>query len=217
MRLFNHTKTNSDLLKKVILEAAKSIGIAPKTRYVPVKVIITSSWRVKGIAYKGREVTLAFMNGRNRRNRDYCTEAYTMIKANGFMVLSLPLLRHYGDALELAEIIFAVAAHEWRHIRDCQQGCRFDSHKVLYWDRCQEIRAKRSEKLAGINLHKSVNAQEAVLNLAINLEEVTKEVKRKYEEKWARRRKKQEDAWKKTPHGIKTVSILHEIMKERQG
>ena len=90
------------------------------------------------------------------------------------LALRFPVLDS-RDALKLAERIFSVVAHEWRHIRDDQRGLRFDSHDIPYWYRCQEIRARRSQKLAGKNLHKMERAQEAVLNLAINIEEVVDE------------------------------------------
>lgn len=185
MKLYNHTKLDSEICERVILEASKAIGAVPRTKHIPIKVVTCKGWSIKGTAYKGQKVSLAFMTRRQGRRINY-DECRQMIEADGIMVLRIPIFK--GRAfLQTAEDVFAIVAHEWRHIRDYQKGLKFDSHSVLYYNRCQEKRARRSEKLAEQNLHKMKEAQEAVLDLAINLEGLAEEREKKG---WDNRKRK---------------------------
>lgn len=91
----------------------------------------------------------------------------------GCLFLKIPVNRFwFKDVLVFAEKIFALVAHEWKHIADLQKEKEFGSYRRRWKNRPHERRAIVAENKAMRAKDKRMDIQDAIIDLAINIERV---------------------------------------------
>ena len=117
MQLFNKTKCPNSILKPLLAIAAESIGV--KTAGVVVKVT-----QGHGNAISGRAMDwcIVYLDHLQRKRRKKFVWNRAAIRVKGYIELVLPKPRRlelYSLTYEgLAHKFYAVAQHEWAHIKD---------------------------------------------------------------------------------------------------
>lgn len=175
MKLYNRTKLDDDLLEKVLYDAAKKTKIGVRAGNVVVKVTSSSSY-LSGCVWSASGVSKQWLEGRKS------SWSGVFIKTDGaYMVLRIPVFgRCQTEEVVLVESLFRTAAHEWKHVADYQKGKLFAHHKLgrsrrINWaDRPQEKRAMAAATRAGKIMGERSDIQEALLELAINIERLRK-------------------------------------------
>ena len=179
MILYNHTKIPDDILTKVLYLAAKAVG-SIRTQKVVIKVT-TSSQYCSGRCHK---LGLMYYHGflRGSWDYDYSNSEYNkksdrkLIPTDGgYMFLQIPVTTkwsRYSDPLDLAERIFALAAHEWQHIKDYQKKVKFGNYERNWKNRPHERRAITAAKRADRVKDKRTDIQDAILNLGFAIENI---------------------------------------------
>ena len=85
----------------------------------------------------------------------------------------------FRDPLSLAESIFKLAAHEWRHIKDMQKNKEFGEYNRNWKNRPHEKRAEKSKQIAASKIEKVSDYQDAIITLGIEIERLwAKHIKR---------------------------------------
>lgn len=180
MKLYNKTRIPDDVIAPALLEA----GRAAHARTTNVVVIVNPgrTWhsRVHGMAHRSSAVARWLVSSRRHTKTSGRTE---LVKGwvdtdGGYFSIVLPVAslprdmrRTAHDPLIRAESFYAIAAHEWAHIRQYQQGVRFDraQHNRRHDNRPWERAANRVMKAASSKL--TSPRQDAIIALAIALDE----------------------------------------------
>jgi len=175
MRLFNHTKIENKALLAVLHRAAKAVGFV-RTGKVVIRATPSIDDHIKGAVI---DAPSGFYGGflrpkkaeYNHNQHDLREDMEPIVSDGGFMFLAIPV-NGDRDPLDLAEEIYRVAAHEWRHIRDKQMGRRFGNYRRRWEDRPHEKRAMRSEQKALKLKERKPEIQEAIIKLGIAIERI---------------------------------------------
>ena len=166
MKLYNRTKLSDDVLTKVLMSAAKTIGNL-RTRNVVVKVT-TASRSVSGCAEDskyGKYYEWALDGG-----REDGLPSKLIDTDGGYLFLRIPYKNVRRDLIELAKYVFEIAAHEWKHIADFQNNRKFGQYNKNWKNRPHEKRAILAQHRAVEKLHQSQSIQNIVIDLAIEIE-----------------------------------------------
>jgi len=191
VKLYNHTKIEDRILLEILRQAAKAVG-GIRTKNVIIKVTTASRYTTGlveshryGFFYEG---WLEGSGGYRDEDGDWHWNNPKPIRTDGgIMYLKIacgPQGFHYWDPLKLAERIFKLVSHEWRHIRDIQKNQRFGEYNRNWKNRPHEKRAIKSAQVAAMKAEKQDNIQEAILNLGIKLEKLFKAYKEQWDKKW---------------------------------
>lgn len=182
MKLYNRTRLDNKALERVIYLAGKATRIGVRTSNVVVRVT-TSKRSCSGRVQRSRG--WKYYEGwlKNGKTEGYWSSALDFVPTDkfvltdgGYMFLRIPAKSNWAgdDPLAAAERFFSLAAHEWKHIADSQKGKRFGEYNKKWANRPHERRAitvgKRAEKIKD----ERADVQEAILALAINIEELRK-------------------------------------------
>lgn len=187
MKLYNKTPINNDLLKRILTVASQAAGSNSLNTIVTVTPTQGySRCRVHGMAHNSAWVSDTVLSGKSNRK----------ITCSGWIQLFVPnttAIRkweaklaswekknpwHY-DWLDLAEIVYSIAVHEWAHIKDYQNRVWHDPkqrtkrHDARPWEKTA-IRCARS---ATKKIAKNSKKQDLIIELALELERLTKEAK----------------------------------------
>lgn len=168
MKLYNNTKIDDKLLYKVLYMAGKAVG-SIRTQKVVIKVtssVYGSSGHVNNSYGFYREWYL------KSKPSQYLKYDKAIRSDGGFMFLKIPV-RHW-EPLRLAEEVYRLASHEWRHIKDVQKKARFGDYNRNWKNRPHERRAMNSEKRAIRIKDKREDIQDAIIALGINIESIKK-------------------------------------------
>ena len=177
MKLYNQTKIDDEVLSAILYRAAKAVG-SVRTQNTVIKVT-TSVWRMHGRVHRPFYMYYEkFLKG-----QPYSGDAGgSLVRSDGgYMFLSIP--NPSGDqrnweALDFAEAIYELAAHEWRHVRDFQKGERYGDYNRNWKNRPHERRAISSTKRAVAMVDKDERIQDAIIALGLDIERIRKEVMR---------------------------------------
>lgn len=200
MNLYNHTQIDDKILEQALYKAAKAVG---STRTSKVVVKVTASSRYLGGKVQKATTGWRYYDGflKNGRTKGEYSEDLEMFVTHdkliptdgGYMFLRIPATKsgfHFWDPLILAEKIYSTAAHEWRHIRDCQKNARFGQYNRNWENRPHERRANNSREKAKKLAEKRTDIQDAILALGLEIERIFKPYKEAWEEKLKKIKKK---------------------------
>jgi len=185
MKLFNHTKIPDQLLENLLYESAKAVG-SIRTAKVAIKVTenLGNCFAHRGFVYA------SYMKGERRKNGKW--RSRRLIDSDGgWLELNLGawmnkrewiewikneqgeyfLSKTSLDPMEASENVYKLMAHEWRHIRDFQKGEKFGNYNKRHNDRPHERRANNSMEKAVRMIDKRQGCADAILALAIHLEQ----------------------------------------------
>ena len=194
MKLYNKTKYPDDLLQALLIEAGKAIG----ARTSKVIVIVTSGKPgypyTRGVAQRCDYVRHWALETRAYKKGTYELKKGEVETDGGYFRLTIPYpftpdwvknSQHYQEwkaqhrGIDRAEQIFSTACHEWQHIRQYQTliGAKgsfiFSNRKERRKHHDNRAWEKDAIKAASkVKTKPRSQAQEAILNLAIWLEEV---------------------------------------------
>ena len=190
MKLYNNTRLDTEILRKVLYRAAKAVG-SVRTKEVVIKVTTSSrylSGRVEGwwggyyewfLSGESAPCTTysSDLHHSHRRSQRDDTKGRLVFSDGGFMFLRIPVMGKYNwpdytDPLYLAEEIYRIAAHEWRHIRDKQKKKQFGQYNRRWANRPHERRAVNSANRALRLKDQRKDIQEAILDLALCVEAI---------------------------------------------
>jgi hypothetical protein len=190
MKLYNKTQYPDSLLEDLLVAAGRAVG----ARTTNVIVIATSAKpgynHCSGTAYEADYVRrFALDTRRHTKDTHELKKGWVETDGGYFRIVTpYPFIpdwikksdiyprwveAHQFDGLNLAELIFSVANHEWRHIRQYQDGLfnfkdkteKAKHHDNRAWER-DAIKASSKAKDKPKN-----KAQDAILNLALWIEE----------------------------------------------
>jgi len=196
MKLYNHSVLSDEVLKPIIKMAGMRAGA--RTSNVAVKVTGRKNARsIHGRAFNCDWVNEGILLGKLSRERfsygDYFGQSRKILKGKlkkykyvtvdgGYFHIILGIFCHWMDEIDIAKYIFDVCVHEWKHIADFQSGEEFKFYddnyrKKIKWEkRPQEIRAvNKTDEVR--KKAKDWKYQEAILNLAVEIERIRKETK----------------------------------------
>jgi len=192
MKLYNKTKYPDELLEAVLVEAGRAVGA--RTSKVIVKVTSAKPGYVhcRGIATKCDYVKRFFLDTRAYRKGTHKLKEGIVETDGGYLRLTVPypkipdwiknsdiyprwLEAHQAEPENIASLIFSVAAHEWRHIKQYQTRMFRDRFSVKQeqakrhdnraWEKDATRAASKAEK------RNTNNKAEAITNLITWLEE----------------------------------------------
>ncbi len=178
MKLYNHTKINDKILEKVLYLSAKAVG-AVRTGKVVVKVT-TSTYGCSGEVRNSRYGFMyyhGYLNSSrkwNKKTGEYINKKDRKLISTDGGYMFLKITAKHREPLILAERIFDLASHEWQHIKDLQKHGKFGSYNRNWKNRPHERRAITASKRAERVKDKRLDIQDAILNLAIYIEELQK-------------------------------------------
>jgi hypothetical protein len=154
--------------------AAKSIG-EPRIRTEKVAIKITKSERLSG-EVKSTGCTFFYEGFLERSGYDEdgrWKNQKPIYSDGGVMFLRLREKTAYlEDPISHAEEIYGLMCHEWKHIADMQQNKVFSQFSKRWGNRPHEIRAVMAKKIGLDRASESLKVQDAILALAIELEEI---------------------------------------------
>lgn len=119
LKLYNRTTLSDGVVRAVLTKAGRAVGA--RTSRVVVEVNQGRTFTCSGIAYQGARVKIPVRRGKWR----------WIDTAGGCFQITMPAVRlnldgkGAGDPLEMAEIFFKTARHEWAHIEEFQRGGRW--------------------------------------------------------------------------------------------
>ena len=178
VKLYNKTRYPDAILSALLTRAGRSIGA--RTSGVVVKVTAgRTSGHCRGLATECDWVYEWSLRNLKSRRQGKRIKGRAIATDGGEIELTLPLPSK--DCLATAENVFAVALHEWGHIRDFQHGGRLrfafstkaqSGRRPAWRDRPEEIRADeyRKDALAKIDKGKVQSADDEILALALWME-----------------------------------------------
>jgi len=169
MKLYNRTTIPDEALEPLLARAGRSIGA--RTGGV---IVIANRGRgttASGLAHRCRATRPLL---RRKRGTSHYVGLRWVSTDGGYFSIVLP---HWTtDPLTSAESFFATAQHEWKHIKDFQDGARDWSRcgpggrRPAWATRPEEQRAMAACEDAALLGKGSERAYEEVLGLAITLE-----------------------------------------------
>ena len=189
MKLFNKTNIPDDLLKAVIYRAAKAVG-SVRTSEVVVKVT-TAQYGSHGCVEHHKTCRwgyyLWFLEGCRSNKPGKNKLVYS---DGGFVFLKISANDFRRDPLAWAEGVYALAAHEWQHIKDSQKGVSFDTHRKHWKNRSHEKRAMVAANRAVRTTDRDSRISDAILDLALFMEEAWKPKKEEWDRQIAECRRR---------------------------
>lgn len=170
MKLYNKTQYPDELLTPLLTLAGRAVGA--KTGGVIVKCTQRRDLACTGTATDYAFVYRHALDTRSRTKDGHFKMA--TVACDGFIQLRLPRPWTPDDAIPLAESIYSVAAHEFAHVRDYQQGRRYlrtlENRRKRHHNRPWEKTAIKAASKAVKRATTDSKRQDAILALALWLE-----------------------------------------------
>ena len=175
MKLFNLTKLDDKILKQLLYAAAKKTGMGVRTSKVVVKVSKGNSAHGSVRPTRGWGYYVGWLKGKPRKKWTL-NDHQVLYSDGGTMLLwiflpSSSYLIGKMDTITIAEKIYSLAAHEWKHVADLQKKKHFGQYNRNWGNRPHERRAIAAAQRADRKKNERPDIQDAIINLAINIEE----------------------------------------------
>jgi len=217
MKLYNHTRFSDRVLRDMLEHASKAIG-GVRTDDVVIKVSAGRSYSISGKVFRSNQVSNFWTEGaRKFKSKNIPFDFIETDKA--YMQLIIPYRK--WDVAGFVKSVFKIMAHEWKHIKDAQEGARFDSHDIPYKKRIQEIRAFQAEQDA-IKYYNEFNPEfDNVIHMFVReiLKIVEKKIdaRKKAEERMRKQMMERFQAKKKLEEQINELKQIRKELEETEG
>lgn len=184
MKIYNSTQVGTEGLKAIVKHAAKTCHLVTKNA---VFIFRTGQW------VRGKFETLkygGYYEGYLKHERcAYGDDGRGEWKSNN-LIFARPgfiwtWFSPWQDALSTAESVYLTLVHECKHAKDAQKGLHFGEYHRRWKNRPHERRAIAAKERACADLAEKPkeDLQDAILNLAIEIEGIQKRRRERWEKK----------------------------------